>query len=53
MFFDSALPDLSNIESCNFVHKDLPSFVFFPILFLGRRWSACMHEFVSASISRY
>jgi hypothetical protein len=50
MFFDGALPDLSDSESCNFVHKDCTFFRIFPILFLGCSWSACMNEFVAVAL---
>ena len=52
MFFDGALPDLSDSESYNFVHKDSTFFrIFFPFCFLivlGRH--ACMNEFVVVAL---
>jgi hypothetical protein len=46
MFFDSALPDLSNIESCNFVHKDYLLSYFFLFCFLvGVGRHACMNSY--------
>ena len=52
MFFDGALPDLSDSESFNFVHIDCTFFrIFFPFCFLvvlGRH--ACMNELVVVAL---
>jgi hypothetical protein len=52
MFFDGALPDLSDGKSCNLVHKDCTFFrIFFPFCFLvvlGRH--TCMSEFVVVAL---
>ena len=46
MFFDSALPDLSNIESCNFVNKDYFFRIFFLFcLLVGLGRHACMNSY--------